>query len=66
MPSGSLKYLKERLTRSEDGKSLSYHFELTGPQYVTLPIVGDSTWIYEPDVEFIVDDCNPVNSRVCF
>jgi hypothetical protein len=64
MPSGSQKQVMERLTLGEDGKSLSYHFELADPQYLASTIVGDSTWTYDPDMEFAVYDCDPVSARI--
>ncbi|PCH60337.1 MAG: hypothetical protein COC19_06050 [SAR86 cluster bacterium] len=64
MPSGSQKQVTERLTLNADGKTISYHFELTDPQYLATPIVGDSTWTYDPDMEFIVDECDPVSAGI--
>lgn len=62
VPSGSQKRVEERITLNQDGKTLSYHFELTDPQYLASPVIGDSTWTYDPDLEFIVDDCDPVSA----
>ncbi len=62
LPSGSQKRVMERLTLNQDGKTLSYHFELTDSQYLASPITGDSTWTYGPDLEFTLYDCDPVSA----
>ena len=63
VPSGSQKHLIERLTINADGKSLSYHFELSDPEYLASPFTGDTDWTFSPDVEFITDECNLESAR---
>ena len=64
LPSGSQKHVEERLTLNDDGKTISYHFELADPQYLASTVVGESTWTYDPDMEFAVYDCDPVSARI--
>ena len=63
VPSGSQKHLMERLTLNEDGKSLTYHFELMDPQYLASPITGDTSWSWDPVLQFMVDECDLGSAR---
>lgn len=63
LPSSRLKHLVERYTLSEDRTRLLYHFELSDPEYLAEPIVGDIQWAYTPDGEFAAAGCNLENAR---
>ena len=63
VPSGSQKHLIERLTINDDGKSLSYYFELSDLEFLASPFTGDTDWTFSPDVEFITDECNLESAR---
>jgi hypothetical protein len=63
VPSGAQKHLVERLTLREDKKALIYHFELTDPEYLAKPVVGDVEWDYRPDVTFMPQTCSLENAR---
>jgi hypothetical protein len=53
----------ERLTFNEDGTSLTYHFEVTDPEYLTVPRTGDVQWDFRPDQKFAPDKCDLDNAR---
>jgi hypothetical protein len=63
LASSANKRLTERLTLDEDGKGLSYAFELTDPEMLTASITGGSRWVYSPDVEFAPVACDLENAR---
>lgn len=63
LPSGPRKHLLERLTPSADGKSLTYHFELSDPEYLAAPVSGEVRWTYRPDQKFAPLPCDPENAR---
>lgn len=63
VPSGSQKRLRERLTLSPDGKSITYSYELSDPEYLTDVIAGEALWIYRPDMEFETFECDLETSR---
>lgn len=63
LPSGSRKHLTERLTPNADGTSLTYHFELTDPQFLAAPVSGDVRWVYRPDLKYGAEKCDPDNAR---
>jgi len=63
LPSSPQKHLFERLILSDDGKSISYHFTLTDPVYLNLPMTLQTTWGYQPDAVVIVDECNLESAR---
>ncbi|HTT05411.1 MAG TPA: DUF6152 family protein [Steroidobacteraceae bacterium] len=58
LPSGTQKHLVERLTQSDDGHSLLYHFELSDPEYLARPIVGEITWQFQPTALYAPPGCN--------
>jgi hypothetical protein len=58
VPSGTGKHLIERLTLSEDGRRVTYEFELTDPEYLTESVRGDVIWDYRPDLEPQRIECN--------
>ena len=63
LPSSTQKHLFERLTLSDDGKSVSYHFSLTDPVYLDLPMTLETTWAFQPGSEVIIDECNLESAR---
>jgi hypothetical protein len=63
VPSGSQKHMIERLTLNADGTSLTYHFEVTDPEYLNQPRTGDVQWTYRPDQKFAPDKCDLDNAR---
>jgi len=62
-PSGTRKHLIERLQPAEDGKSLTYSFELTDPEYLTRAVTGKAEWVFRPDLSYAGETCNPANAR---
>ncbi len=58
VPSGTAKHLIERLTLSDDGKRVTYEFELTDPEYLAAPVTGGVIWDYRPDLEPQRIECN--------
>jgi Family of unknown function (DUF6152) len=63
VPSGVQKHLGERLTLNEDGTRIAYHFELSDPEFLAAPIIGDAEWAYRPDLELALEACDPVAAR---
>lgn len=58
LPSGSQKHLLEYLTLNDDMRSLTYRFELTDPEFMTLPFTGTVQWKYGTNTDFVVDECD--------
>jgi hypothetical protein len=63
LPSGARKHLVERLTPAADGRSLTYHFEMTDPEYLAVPVKGDVQWVFRPNVNYAPLKCNLENAR---
>lgn len=63
LPSGPQKRLSERFSLSDDGQVLTYAFELHDPDYLSSPVIGESEWVYRPDVEFAPEDCVIENAQ---
>ena len=63
VPSSTGKHLVERFELAADGQSLSYRFELEDPDYLTKPLVAETTWHYRPDVTYHAEPCDPANAR---
>lgn len=63
LPSGPRKRLVERLTLAEDGKSLSYRYELTDPDFIAAAVTGEVEWAYRPDSEYAPATCDPEIAR---
>lgn len=63
VPSSSQKRLIERLTRTEDGLSLTYQFELADPEFLAAPVIGEVRWVYRPGSQFEPVECNRENAR---
>jgi Family of unknown function (DUF6152) len=62
LPSGARKRLVERLT--PDGKgALTYHFELSDPEYLAAPVVGDLQWVSRPNLVYAPPKCDLENAR---
>lgn len=63
VPSGPQKKLFERFTLNPDKTSLTYHFELSDPEYLATSISGEVRWAYRPDFQFVLRECDPENAR---
>jgi hypothetical protein len=63
LPSGAQKRLVERLTLAADGKSLTYWFELSDPEYLAAPVTGEVLWDYRPDLELAPVACELESAR---
>ena len=63
LPSGPQKQLIEKLILSDDGKTISYQFVLTDPEYLSAAMTLESEWSYQPNYNFIVDDCDLESAR---
>ena len=63
LPSSSRKRLVEHLALEDDGRGLTYRFELTDPEYLAEPVMGELRWAYRPDVGFEMLPCSLDNSR---
>jgi Family of unknown function (DUF6152) len=63
VPSGAMKHLVERLTLDEGGKSLTYSFELTDPEFLAAPVLGRVKWSHRPDLDFVSEKCDLENAR---
>lgn len=63
LPSSREKHLVERFELNSDGRSLSYRWELTDPEYLTAPVSGESRWAYRPDLEFSTVACSLDSAR---
>jgi hypothetical protein len=62
LPSGAGKHLVERLT--PDGKgALSYHFEMSDPEFLTAPVAGDVQWVFRPNLTYAPLKCDLENAR---
>lgn len=62
LPSGARKHLVERLT--PDGKgALTYHFELSDPEFLAMPVAGDAQWVFRPNVSYTALKCNLENAK---
>lgn len=60
--SGPRKHLLERLT--PDGKgALTYHFELSDPDFLAAPVAGDVQWVYRPNAAYAPLKCDLENAR---
>jgi len=63
MPSSPSKRLVESMTLEENGRALTYAFEVSDLEMVSAPITGTSRWVYSPDVAFAPAACNLDNAR---
>jgi hypothetical protein len=62
LPSGAGKHLVERLT--PDGKgALTYHFELSDPEFLVSPVGGDVQWVFRPNLTYSALKCDLENAR---
>lgn len=62
LPSGARKHLIERLTPDGNG-ALTYHFELSDPDFLAAPVVGDVQWVFRPNVAYAPLKCDLDNAR---
>lgn len=63
IPSGAQKRLVERLTLSDDGRSMNYEFVLEDPEYLSQPVPGSIVWDYRPDLQAQRIECDPEVAR---
>jgi len=63
IPSGPRKHLIERLALDEDGKSLTYAFELRDPDFLAQPVAAEVTWAHRPDLILSTAECSLDNAR---
>ena len=63
VPSGPGKELVERLTLNEDRTILTYHFELSDPDFLTAPLADDVVMYFRPAAEFATEPCDTQNAR---
>ena len=62
LPSGAGKHLVERLT--PDGKgALTYHFELSDPEFLAASVAGDVQWVFRPNLTYAPLKCDLENAR---
>jgi Family of unknown function (DUF6152) len=66
VPSGAAKHLTERLTPSTDGTTVTYHFEVTDPEFLSRTVQGDIQWEYRPNLTYAPPKCDPENARRSF
>lgn len=62
LPSSARKHLVERLTPDADGVSLTYHFELSDPEFLAAPVAGDARWLLRPDLAYAPPKCDLENA----
>ena len=63
LPSGVGKHLVERMTPEADGTTLTYHFELTDPEFLAAPVIADLKWVFRPDLKYDPPKCSRENAR---
>jgi hypothetical protein len=63
LPSGPDKRLTERFALSPNGRSISYSFEMTDPDYLAEPIGYEMEWVYSPDFEMVRLPCDPESAQ---
>jgi hypothetical protein len=62
LPSSARKHLVERLTPDADGVSLTYHFELSDPEFLAAPVAGDVRWLRRPNLAYAPPKCDLENA----
>jgi len=63
LASGTQKHLMERLTPNANGTRLTYHFELTDPEFLSAPVEGDAQWEFRHNQKYAPLKCNLENAR---
>ncbi len=66
VPSGVNKHLVERLTPDASGTTVTYHFEVTDPEFLLHPVQGELQWEYRPNLTYAPPKCDPENARRSF
>lgn len=66
VPSGAKKHLTERLTPDASGTTVTYHFEVTDPEFLSRPVQGDVQWAYRPNLTYAPPKCDPENAKRSF
>lgn len=49
---------------SQDGRSITYSYEISDPVYLTEPIERSGTLLKQPDTEFVNEECDPAISSL--
>ncbi len=62
LPSEARKHLVERLAPDGNG-ALTYHFELSDPEFLAAPISGDVQWVARPSLTYAPLKCDLENAR---
>jgi hypothetical protein len=66
VPSGAGKHMTESLTPDAAGTTLTYHFEVTDPEFLAHPVQGDVQWEYRPNRTYAPPKCDPENAKRSF
>jgi hypothetical protein len=48
------------------GTTVTYHFEVTDPEFLAHPVQGDIQWEYRPNLTYAPPKCDPENARRSF
>lgn len=65
IPSGTQRHSVERLTLSEDGRTIQIDYMYEDPEYLAEPVTGSISWAHAPDMQMLPNTCDPeVASRV--
>lgn len=59
IPSGTQRHSLERLTLSEDGRTVQIETMFEDPEFLTEPVMGSVTWAHAPDLEMLPNTCDP-------
>lgn len=59
IPSSTQRHSVERLTLSEDGRTVQIETMFEDPEYLTQPVLGSITWAHAPDLEMLPNTCDP-------
>lgn len=63
LASGSQKHVVERFEIADDRTSLTYHYVLEDPEYLTEPVEGSEIWTYRPDLRYAASPCDIATAR---
>lgn len=63
LPSSRRKHLVERFELSTDRKGLKYSFELSDPEFLAEPLLGELQWTHSPGSGLTGGDCDLANAR---
>lgn len=63
LPSSAQKHLIERIVPSDDGRTVTYSFEIIDPVYLATPKKGSIEWAFAPTAKFEADPCRLDSAR---